>query len=321
MNQLNQSQLMLKQLPVLLKREFWEHKVAFFYVPIIISLLSIGIVILSALSTPFVKMSIDYEDQSKGESSHTVIESSGDTTLSEFVGPQLLEFSQRSFTYREDIFEKFYTGSSFILITTLWFVVFFYLQGALYEDRKDRSILFWKSLPVSDGLTVASKLLTALIVVPLLYFVFIALTQVAFLVVASVVALTNGVEVWATLWAPAHLVSRWVSMLAFFLFTALWCLPFYTWILFVSSWVKSVPFAWILGIPLALVTLEAMLFSRSEYIRQFFAQHTVSFQELRRGFSGFSPSDVLSLEMLLALALGMVFIVLTIWKRGHANEV
>ena len=321
MNQLNRSQLMLKQLHILLKREFWEHKVAFFYVPLSITLLSIAIILLSALSTPFVRMSIDMDHHTEGSSSHTVIESNGETTLSEFVGPQLVEFSQRSLRYREDVFEKFYTSSSFVLITTLWFVVFFYLQGALYEDRKDRSILFWKSLPVSDGLTVVSKLLTALIVVPVIYVVFIVLSQFAFLLIASVVALSNSVDVWATLWEPAHLITRWISMLAFFLFTALWCLPFYTWILFVSSWVKSVPLAWIVGIPLALIALEAMLFSRSDYIRQFFAHHTVSFAELRRGFGGFSPNDIFSIDMFLALGLGIVFIALTVWKRGYANEV
>ncbi|MFT5211052.1 MAG: ABC-2 type transport system permease protein [Flavobacterium sp.] len=319
MNQ--QSPLMLKQFPIMLKREFWEHKVAFFYVPITITLLSIAIIILSALSTPFVKMSIDAEDRSKGSESHSVIVSDGATTLSEFVGPQLIEFSQQSLEYREGMFEQFYTVSSFGLIVTLWFVVFFYLQGALYEDRKDRSILFWKSLPVSDGLTVASKLFTALIIVPGIYVAFIALTQITFLLIASIVAMTHSVDVWSTLWAPAHLITRWMSMLGFFLFTAFWCLPFYTWILFVSSWVKSVPFFWIVGIPLGLVTLETMLFRGGGHIRQFFAHHTVSIQELRGGFSNFSPHELFGLDMLAALVLGSVFIALTVWKRGHANEV
>jgi len=316
-----QSPLMLKQFPILLKREFWEHKVAFFYVPMTITLLTIAIIILSALSTPFVKVSIDVEEHSRGSESHTVIVNDGDTTLSEFFGPRLVEFSQRSFAYREGIFEEFYTGSSFVLIVTLWFVVFFYLQGALYEDRKDRSILFWKSLPVSDGLTVASKLFTALVVVPGIYLSFIALSQIVFLLITSIVAMTHSVDVWSTLWAPANLITRWMGMIVFFLFTAFWCLPFYTWVLFVSSWVKSVPFFWIMGIPIGLVALETMLFRGSDFIRQFFTHHTMPVHELTGGFSDFMPSNMFGLDMLAALVLGIIFIALTVWKRGHANEV
>ena len=65
------------------------------------------------------------------------------------------------------------------LLCILWLVVFFYLLGALYEERRDRSILFWKSMPVSDVMTVASKLVTALLVVPLVYLVGIATLQLA----------------------------------------------------------------------------------------------------------------------------------------------
>ena len=50
----------------------------------------------------------------------------------------------------------------------LGFVVFFYCLGSLYDERKDRSVLFWKSLPVSDRDTVLSKALSALVVAPTL---------------------------------------------------------------------------------------------------------------------------------------------------------
>ena len=73
----------------------------------------------------------------------------------------------------------------------LSFKLFFYLLGALYEDRKDRSILFWKSLPVSDTATVLSKVVTAILVMP---------------VVAVVVALAGfiGEMIVASIWFAAH---------------------------------------------------------------------------------------------------------------------
>ncbi|MBL4679479.1 MAG: hypothetical protein JKY88_02000 [Pseudomonadales bacterium] len=308
----------VKQLPILLKREFWEHKVAIFYVPLIITLFSIGIVVLSAISAPLISFSVDVENNGPG---HQVTIGKSDTSMSEIVGPQLVSFSKRSMAQKERVFEELYSGFSLLLIVPLWFVIFFYLQGSLYEDRKDRSILFWKSMPVSDGLTVASKLITALFVIPAIYLVFVVISQLAFLIIASIVATFNSVEVWSTLWAPAHLMMRWLGMMAFFLFTAFWCLPFFTWILLVSSWAKSVPFAWVMGIPILLVVIEYYLFRSSGYIREFIANHSISFREVSGGFSNFYAAGVFSMEMLLAVGIGAIFISVTIWKRGYANEI
>jgi len=307
-----------KQLPILLKREFWEHKVAIFYVPLIITLLSTGIIALSAVSAPLISFSVDVDNNGP---SHQVTIGESFTSMSEIVGPQLVLFSKRSMAQKERVFEELYSGFSLFFIVPLWFVIFFYLQGSLYEDRKDRSILFWKSMPVSDGLTVASKLITALFVIPAIYLVFVVISQLTFLIIASVVAAANSVEVWSTLWAPAHLMMRWLGMMAFFLFTAFWCLPFFSWILLVSSWAKSVPFAWVVGIPILLMVVEGILFRRSDYVREFIANHSISFREVSGGFSNFYAADFFSLEMLLAVVIGVIFISTTIWKRGYANEI
>jgi len=306
----------VKQFPTLLKREFWEHKIAILYVPLVITLFSIGLVALSAVSTPFYSVTVE----SSGSSQNVTI-GMADTSLSEIVGPKLKQFSQRSETQKAKVFEELYSGSSFILLITLWFVIFFYLQGALYEDRKDRSILFWKSLPVSDGLTVASKLVTALIVIPAIYLVFVVITQLGFIIIASIVAAFNSVDVWSTLWTPANLVTRWLAMMAFFLYTALWCLPFFTWILLVSSWAKSVPFAWVIGVPLLLVIIEEGIFRRSDYVREFIFSHSMSLREVSGGFSSFSPTGLFTFDMLTGVVLGGVFVALTVWKRGYANEI
>lgn len=63
---------------------------------------------------------------------------------------------------------------SFFLLGQM--VAFGYLLSALYEERKDRSILFWKSLPVSDFQVVLSKALMGLMVIPGLYFLLAMLT-------------------------------------------------------------------------------------------------------------------------------------------------
>src|SRR5688500_3753928 len=52
-----------------------------------------------------------------------------------------------------------------IMLTTL-IIAFFYGLDALHGERRDRSILFWKSLPVSDRTPVLSKVLVMMAVLP-----------------------------------------------------------------------------------------------------------------------------------------------------------
>ncbi|WP_210235883.1 ABC-2 transporter permease, partial [Mesorhizobium sp. M1C.F.Ca.ET.212.01.1.1] len=89
-----------------------------------------------------------------------------------------------------------------LFIGVLAFVVFFYCLGALYDDRRDRSILFWKSLPLSDTQTVLSKVISALIVAPLIAVIAGIITMLGFLLVISVVALMHGGSPMTLIWGP-----------------------------------------------------------------------------------------------------------------------
>ena len=63
-----------------------------------------------------------------------------------------------------------YDMVAMMLMFTSFIVGVFYCLDALHGERRDRSILFWKSLPVSDLTTVLSKLSIPLVVLPLLTF-------------------------------------------------------------------------------------------------------------------------------------------------------
>ncbi|NIV34381.1 MAG: hypothetical protein GWN58_34455, partial [Anaerolineae bacterium] len=63
-------------------------------------------------------------------------------------------------------------------------------------DRKDRSILFWKSLPASDTLTLASKLLTAMFVLPSIFWVAYVITQIALYIITAITVLSVGENPW-----------------------------------------------------------------------------------------------------------------------------
>jgi len=147
-----------------------------------------------------------------------------------------------------------------IVIVVTFFVVMaiystWYLLDCLYADRKDRSILFWKSMPISDSVTVASKLGIALILIPLCYFAFADLTT---LLMAFIISVRAGASIGSSLWRG----DLWLEIQALWFYlivtTAIWYLPVAGWLLLVSAWAKRAVILWSILPPLALVLAERM---------------------------------------------------------------
>src|SRR3546814_180103 len=134
-------------------------------------------------------------------------------------------------------------------LIVLAFVVFFYCLGALYDERKDRSVLFWKSLPLSDSQTVMSKAASALLIAPMLAVAASLLTMLGFLVVLSAMVLVHGGNPLEMVWGPGSPLKVAGQMLAVIPVYALWALPTAGWLLLCSSWAKSKPFLWAIMIP------------------------------------------------------------------------
>ncbi len=142
-------------------------------------------------------------------------------------------------------------GVTFFAVMNLYAT--WYLLDCLYADRKDRSILFWKSLPISDTATVLAKLATGLLVIPLVYFVAADISTVAMAFIISVRARS---AFGSALWQP----DLWLQLQALWLYlivtTAIWYLPFAGWLLAVSAWAKRAVMLWSILPPLALFLLE-----------------------------------------------------------------
>src|SRR5205085_5485732 len=119
------------------------------------------------------------------------------------------------------------------LQVVMFFVLFFYCLGSLYDDRRDRSVLFWKSLPVTNLETILSKVAMATVVVPALYLAFSFLLQLAVLVLLSVVVLFHGESPMTLVWEPATPIQLWTKMLATLPIGALWSLPTVGWLMFI----------------------------------------------------------------------------------------
>ena len=146
-------------------------------------------------------------------------------------------------------------GATFFAVMSIYST--WYLLDCLYADRKDRSVLFWKSMPISDTTTVLSKLATALIVIPAVYFAGADLTTLimAFIVSVRWSASIDGALWHANLWL--QLQTLWLYMIAT---TALWYLPIAAYLLVVSAWAKRAVMLWSLLPPLTLVLGERWFF-------------------------------------------------------------
>src|SRR5882724_4571785 len=141
----------------------------------------------------------------------------------------------------------------------------FYCLDALYGERRDRSILFWKSLPVSDVTTVLAKASIPLVVLPLLIFAITVAMQWIMLLVSSAVLMVSGQSV-ATLWTKLSFFQM-SMLLLYHLVTAhtLWPAPIYCWLLLVSGWARRAPFLWAVLPLLAIGGVEKIAFQTSHF--------------------------------------------------------
>ena len=152
-----------------------------------------------------------------------------------------------------------------LIMAAAFIVGIFYSLDALHGERRDRSILFWKSLPVSDLTTVLSKASIPLVVLPLLAFAATVATQLIMLLLSTTVLLGSGLGV-ATLWTQVALFQMSL-MLFYHLLTVhvLWHAPIYGWLLLVSGWARRAAFLWAFLPPLAICVVEKIAFNTSHF--------------------------------------------------------
>ena len=153
--------------------------------------------------------------------------------------------------------------ASMILMLTYLVVTVIYCLATLQAERSDRSILFWKSLPVSDATTVIAKASIAMILLPLITFAITVVTQVIMLLAGSAVLLARGADA-GVVWSQASLLPMWVALL-YHLFTVhvLYYAPFYGWLLLVSAWARRAAFLWAILPVVAVIVIERLVFDSS----------------------------------------------------------
>lgn len=153
-----------------------------------------------------------------------------------------------------------------LIMAAAFIISIFYSLDSLYGERRDRSILFWKSLPVSDLTTVLAKATISLLVLNVIAFAVTLIVESIMLLLSSAVVAGSGfsvadywsrLELYPTLWGLAyHLVT--VHML--------WYAPLYCWLFLVSAWSRRTPFLWAVLPPFAVVIFEKVAFHTSYFL-------------------------------------------------------
>ena len=147
-----------------------------------------------------------------------------------------------------------------LIMAAAFIISIFYSVETLYGERRDRSILFWKSLPVSDLTTVLAKASIPLLVLPVIAYGVTVAVETTMVLLGSVVVAANGLSV-AELWNRLELFRTMVNLL-YHLVTVhmLWYAPLYAWLLLISAWAKRVPFLWAVLPPFAIGIFEKIAF-------------------------------------------------------------
>jgi ABC-2 type transport system permease protein len=221
----------MKTMKWLLRREFWEHKGSFFWAPVAVAVAMVLLV------------------------------GGGFMYAMAFGGPENIQFNGHSVASIQgvppalrykmaNVAASAYMGLAAPLFLVLTVVVFFYCLSALHDDRRDRSILFWKSLPLSDRDTVLSKVVTALVVAPVITIAIGTATALTLLVLGMISAAGKGFNLFAPVLMEPNLYLGPLYLLAFLPLYAIWALPTVGWLMMVSSWARSKVFLWAIGIPL-----------------------------------------------------------------------
>jgi len=168
--------------------------------------------------------------------------------------------------HRHEPLDGVYEFAAALIMGTGFIVGIFYSLDALYGERRDRSILFWKSLPVSDVTTVLSKFAIPLVIVPLLTFAITIVTQFVMLLLSSVVLMGSGLS-GGTLGARMSFF-HFSLMLLYHILTVhgLWYAPLYGWLLLISAWAPRAPFIWAFLPPFVIWGVEKMAFRTSHFL-------------------------------------------------------
>jgi ABC-2 type transport system permease protein len=249
----------------MIRREIQEHKLAFIYAPFIVALVLCLVIIsvylgLTDIQTTTFNFSTELYDEEFQE--------------------DMLRATPESKTA---VIRAGLTVLGLPILLTVGFGLLAYSLSTFADERKDRSLIFWRSLPVSDLTTVMSKLIFVVIVIPLLVVPNLFLLQLISLLSVSIYFVSNDIVSFGYVWT-SYFISDWFRIIFSLWAQALWSLPILLWLMLAGTYFKKPVIGAIVPL-VALVVLEGIIFK---------ANNIQEFIENRLGF--WSRSDSFPVE-------------------------
>ena len=307
----------------LIRREWLEHKVGFVVAPAVVALCVMLVGLTLVPNAHEIRVEV-----AQGQSDRIALQS--DASLGHLVANMLLDVSgstdtelQLRMSYLLQVIAlPFY----WVLLTVSIFVV----SGSLYDERRDRSILFWRSMPVSDPAAIGTKLLFVAYVAPLATWLAVMLVQV---VAVALFASFAEEGLGTRIWMQSDLLGAWGRLAFGFLSYGLVMSPLFAWLLLVSSWARKSPMLFVLVVPILLVVLERVFFGSDRvgsFIGWVLQMPCLPRGELVGQFPNYSVSAtslndqlgvLVSGHFWVGLALAIVLLVLTVHSRQRNTTI
>jgi ABC-2 type transport system permease protein len=299
----------LSLLTMSVKKELWEFNKLLFWVPIII--------IAMMVAAPLLQLMIIEDYQWNG-----IID--GLTRLQNQEVTQ--ELARVSFAAISGLFMPFMMVA--LLIQLYYFLV------CLFDERRDMSIYFWRSMPVSDATAISTKLLTGALVIPGIFMLAATVTLVLALVLAFIgcIALSVGYDisiwhVWGSLELFTNVSLVWLSLIPF----VLWLFPLFAWLMLMSMFANKAPFLWALLPIIILVLVEAFVVHYFDLNSSFFIQILTDYfgineDTLQNNFNHEANMRLMPIKVLMskisvvAIAVGAGLMYLTYWLRVNRSH-
>ncbi len=222
-----------------------------------------------------------------------------------------------------------YAFAAGAILATSFIVGVFYCLGALNAERRDRSVLFWKSLPVSDLTTVLSKAVIPTLILPAVTLTVVFATHLLMLGMDLAALSVRGASIQGFM-ADLPLGQIWLDLAYAMLLLVFWWAPLWAWFLLASAWAKRMTFLWGVGPPLAVCLVERMAFG-TDYAWRTLGARVLS--GIGVGFTTPPPGNQVALPwpdpapflaspgLWIGLVVAAVFLAAAVWLRRRREPI
>lgn len=336
----------------LVRREFWEHRAIWIAPAIVLAIMLVGAVTGNVFLGD-IRVSADIEldgtsaagsglseediaelssirgaeDLHKLERLKNIEETKGETRVVS-AGEALAMVSPEK---RQGLLAIIYAAVAGLMFFVVGIIGFFYALDSLYADRRDRSVLFWKSLPLSDTETVLSKFVVAAVVIPAVAAVASIAGQLVMAAGGSIKLAFIGGQA-GLMWMPQVLGGSAIGALALAVVCALWFAPLVAYLLLASAWAPKSPFLWAVLPPAAAAMLEEIAFGTSHVIglikyralapiEAMFSADNLKEEAVRSmDIAGNVAGLLVSPGMVIGLVAAAALLAAAIWVRRYRDE-